>query len=243
MYTQKKLSGFTIVELLIVIVVIAILAAITIVAYNGIQQRARDSAQKAAITQAEQAITVYALQTSGETINIGGSLIGYQEGAGQATLITPLVGTPDITMYMVCSVVSTAANYQVIAWLTPRVFSTHAFLFQTSATGSSSMGYRIDTPAQSNAASGGTSTRVPGNTVVGWLQVSNGATVRSFNYNNAAASTLALNPGAGWNFTGVEMIGNSSCTPKAALVFNTAQDQTTRQQVIGWLAEKYGISL
>ena len=33
--------GFTIVELLIVIVVIGILAAITIVAYNGIQQRAR----------------------------------------------------------------------------------------------------------------------------------------------------------------------------------------------------------
>src|SRR5665647_2352154 len=33
--------GFTVVELLIVIVVIGILAAITIVAYNGIQQRAR----------------------------------------------------------------------------------------------------------------------------------------------------------------------------------------------------------
>ena len=37
---RKPQAGFTIVELLIVIVVIAILAAITIVAYNGIQQRA-----------------------------------------------------------------------------------------------------------------------------------------------------------------------------------------------------------
>ena len=39
----KQKQGFTIVELLIVIVVIAILAAITIVAYNGIQNRAYDS--------------------------------------------------------------------------------------------------------------------------------------------------------------------------------------------------------
>jgi len=39
-----KQKGFTIVELLIVIVVIAILAAITIVSYNGIQNRANDSA-------------------------------------------------------------------------------------------------------------------------------------------------------------------------------------------------------
>jgi prepilin-type N-terminal cleavage/methylation domain-containing protein len=40
---NKQQSGFTIVELLIVIVVIAILAAITVVAYNGIQDRARNS--------------------------------------------------------------------------------------------------------------------------------------------------------------------------------------------------------
>ena len=34
---QRNSKGFTIVELLIVIVVIAILAALTIVAFNGIQ--------------------------------------------------------------------------------------------------------------------------------------------------------------------------------------------------------------
>lgn len=46
MSIQRKFnqSGFTIVELLIVIVVIAILAVIATVAYNGIQERARETA-------------------------------------------------------------------------------------------------------------------------------------------------------------------------------------------------------
>ncbi len=43
--TKKTMRGFTIVELLIVIIVIAILATITLVTYTGIQQRARDSAR------------------------------------------------------------------------------------------------------------------------------------------------------------------------------------------------------
>ena len=44
--TLKDNRGFTIVELLIVIVVIAILAAITIVAYNGIQNQAKTTKAK-----------------------------------------------------------------------------------------------------------------------------------------------------------------------------------------------------
>lgn len=48
----RKQPGFTIVELLIVIVVIGILAAITIVAYNGMQQRARESTLKSDLANA-----------------------------------------------------------------------------------------------------------------------------------------------------------------------------------------------
>lgn len=49
MLFKEKRAGFTIVELLIVIVVIAILAAITVAAYNGIQNRARDSQRESDI--------------------------------------------------------------------------------------------------------------------------------------------------------------------------------------------------
>ena len=43
MMSIPKQRGFTIVELLIVVVIIAILAAVTVVAYNGIQGRANDA--------------------------------------------------------------------------------------------------------------------------------------------------------------------------------------------------------
>lgn len=51
---NKSAHGFTIVELLIVIVVISILAAISIVAYNGVQNKAADSVVKSDLRQATQ---------------------------------------------------------------------------------------------------------------------------------------------------------------------------------------------
>lgn len=56
---KQSYSGFTIVELLIVVVVIAILAAITIVSYNGIQQQARNTSIVSAAQQSYKAVQSY----------------------------------------------------------------------------------------------------------------------------------------------------------------------------------------
>lgn len=66
-------GGFTIVELLIVIVVIGILAAITIVAYNGIQGRARQSKISNDLRGFEKAIYMARTQTGQVLGSITGS--------------------------------------------------------------------------------------------------------------------------------------------------------------------------
>ena len=73
----QKQRGFTIVELLIVIVVIAILAAISIVAYNGIQQRGRDSQRKSDIATIQKALELYHIDNGGYPKCTGGT---YQAG-------------------------------------------------------------------------------------------------------------------------------------------------------------------
>lgn len=79
----KKQTGFTIVELLIVIVVIAILAAVTIVAYNGIRQRAITSQVQNAVSQANKSIIAYAALNNG---NYPASLT--QAGVPPSTSVT-----------------------------------------------------------------------------------------------------------------------------------------------------------
>lgn len=55
----KTKSGFTIVELLIVIVVIGILAAITVATFNNVQQRARDSQRESDIAAIVKALELH----------------------------------------------------------------------------------------------------------------------------------------------------------------------------------------
>jgi prepilin-type N-terminal cleavage/methylation domain-containing protein len=62
----KKQQGFTIVELLIVIVVIAILAAISIVAYTNVQRQARDTERAANAKSVIDAASAYSAKNEGE---------------------------------------------------------------------------------------------------------------------------------------------------------------------------------
>lgn len=68
----KPQTGFTIVELLIVIVVIGILAAIVIVAYGGITARARDATMRNAATEVARALQILAIN-QGQMPTMAGS--------------------------------------------------------------------------------------------------------------------------------------------------------------------------
>ena len=72
-YETRRASGFTIVELLIVIVVIAILAAITIVAFNGVQTRANNNQTTVAVKEYITALHSYAID-NGDYPNTSGCL-------------------------------------------------------------------------------------------------------------------------------------------------------------------------
>ena len=71
---MRQRSGFTVVELLIVVVVIAILAAITVVSYNGISLNSRNTSRISA------------------TSTISRSLLLYQAAEGKDALRSLLVG-------------------------------------------------------------------------------------------------------------------------------------------------------
>jgi prepilin-type N-terminal cleavage/methylation domain-containing protein len=89
MKRRPTYSGFTIVELLIVIVVIAILAAITIVAFNGVNARAQDSKRAQDVSSIKKALTAYEIVNGGVPRTTGSSYTGGVTYSGWDASISP----------------------------------------------------------------------------------------------------------------------------------------------------------
>lgn len=94
--TTKTSRGFTIVELLIVIVVIGILAAITIVAYNGIQTRARDTIRIHDLKSLQKVVEAYKAQNDVYPLPASGSMVWTGNCSNFGTKATYVTGVSDL---------------------------------------------------------------------------------------------------------------------------------------------------
>lgn len=125
----QKHTGFTIVELLIVIVVIAILAAITVVAYTGVSARANDTAVQSDLNQFAKKMGIYYAEngrypdlSGGDTVTDprlvdGGVSIRVSKGS---YMVAPAVirnfalcGTPTGDHYIVAAMSKSGTIYSV----------------------------------------------------------------------------------------------------------------------------------
>lgn len=89
---HKTKSGFTIIELLIVIVVIAILAAVTVVAYIGISVKARNTSR---ISYAQQTLKVLGVMKSVDGVDIT-TLLESSSNFGGSQGVCFSKGLPDV---------------------------------------------------------------------------------------------------------------------------------------------------
>lgn len=101
---RRQTNGFTIVELLIVIVVIGILAAITIVAYNGIQQRALNTTLTTNLASAAKQMSVAYANTGVYPTTIPSDM-KYSNGVGMS-----LATTGDATTFCINAQLATNAD-------------------------------------------------------------------------------------------------------------------------------------
>lgn len=119
---MKDERGFTIVELLIVIVVIAILAAIVIVAYNGIQNRAKTTSAQSSAETIQKKLEAYNASegsypaASTATSDLNSVKESSITGTGLA-LGTPSADNGEKTVKVeLCTAPSGATGYKITYW-------------------------------------------------------------------------------------------------------------------------------
>jgi len=88
---MRKHKGFTLIEILVTVVIIAILTAIGVVAYSSINKRSRDAKRKSDIEQIRSALEMYR-SDNGYYPNITWG--DYAHASGLETLLDPYI--PDI---------------------------------------------------------------------------------------------------------------------------------------------------
>lgn len=185
---SKPTVGFTIVELLIVIVVIAILAAITIVAFNGIQERARASTVSSALTQAHKKLMEYQVDFP-DTFPVDKTALenlGVKDTANVTYQYTRTAGTPE----SYCLTATTGAtSYKISSSAT------------TPAPGGCAGHGQGGAPAITNLAtnpsfetSSGTVNGQPGLAGVSWHTTNGSAAYRTSSWANAGTYSVHIDP-------------------------------------------------
>jgi len=155
-------KGFTLVELLVVIVIISILASISIIAYNGSQGRARDSRRQNDIAELAKGLELYYLDNHKYPTSGGATVMSNAwnttADASWQTLVTAL------KPYMDNNVPSDPTSTSNVNVLTPVGYN-YAYLSNNAATSCGAgfnqmylIVYRLEGSAQTNTLNGNCTT-------------------------------------------------------------------------------------
>ncbi len=104
--THRRATGFTLVELLIVIVVIAILATLAIVAYNGVQDRARVTTMQADLRNTSSQLAAYNAENGEYPMSLPGDVSASGDDVFQYT-------SDGSTYCLTVTTPSSTSNYHV----------------------------------------------------------------------------------------------------------------------------------
>ncbi len=75
MFSIRRQQGFTLIELMVVVVIIGILVSIGILVYGGVQQRARDTADEANVRTLNSATLQWMMQDESNDPRVRASFI------------------------------------------------------------------------------------------------------------------------------------------------------------------------